>query len=259
MAEKNAENTAAEQQKKAEESGSILDELKERLNLEKPPRRIECYDISNIQGQEAVGSRVSFLNGKPDKAGYRRYRIRDVSQADDFAMMREVLSRRFQNRNASEEKPDLIIVDGGIGQLGILTAVMTELGIDGIALAGLAKSRVSRGMRENDIERSDERVFLPGRKNPVVLRQNSAPLLLLSRIRDEAHRFAITYHRNLRSEAALASALDRIHGVGAVLRNRLLEKCGSVQGIRSASVEGLTEIKGVTGELAERIIRELSD
>jgi excinuclease ABC subunit C len=258
MAAKNAENAAAEQQRKAEESGSILDELKDRLHLEKPPRRIECYDISNIQGQEAVGSRVSFLNGKPDKSGYRRYRIRDVRQADDFAMMREVLSRRFQSRSAPEEQPDLIIVDGGIGQLGILTAVMTELGIDGIALAGLAKSRVSRGMSENDIERSDERVFLPGRKNPVVLRQNSGPLLLLARIRDEAHRFAITYHRNLRSEAALASVLDRIHGIGATLRKRLLEKYGSVQGIRSAAVAELAAIKGVTAELAERIIRELS-
>jgi len=258
MAGKNAENAAAEQQKKAEESGSILAELKVRLHLEKIPRRVECYDISNIQGKDAVGSRVSFLDGKSDKSAYRRYRIRNVDQADDFAMMREVLSRRFQSSKALEAKPDLIIVDGGIGQLGILSAVMAELGIDGIDLAGLAKSRVSRGMSDSAIERSDERVFLPGRKNPVVLRQNSAPLLLLARIRDEAHRFAITYHRNLRSDAALASVLDRINGVGATLRKKLLEKCGSVQGIRSASVEELATIKGITADLAERIIRELS-
>jgi len=258
MAGKNAENAAAEQQKKAEESGSILEELKDRLHLEQIPRRIECYDISNIQGRDAVGSRVSFLDGKPDKSCYRRYRIRDVGQADDFAMMREVLFRRFQTSKMLEDKPDLIIVDGGIGQLGILTAVMDEIGVTGIDLAGLAKSRVSRGMSDSAIERSDERVFLPGRKNPVVLRQNSAPLLLLARIRDEAHRFAITYHRNLRSDAALTSVLDRIHGVGSTLRKKLLEKCGSVQGIRTASVEELATIKGITAALAERIIKELS-
>ena len=195
----------------------------------------------------------SFLDGKPDKSGYRRYRIKSVEQSDDFAMMREVLSRRFNPDRADEEKPDLIIVDGGIGQLGILSAVMEELGVEGIDLAGLAKSRVSSGMTSNIIERSDERVFLPGRKNPVTLRQNSAALLLLARIRDEAHRFAITYHRKLRSDNALSSALDSISGVGTVLRKRLLERFRTVQGIREASPEELATVKGVTRELAERI------
>lgn len=259
MAGKNAENAAVEQQKKAAESGTVLSELKERLHLDRIPHRIECYDISNIQGQDAVGSRVSFLDGKPEKSGYRRYKIRTVGQADDFAMMREVLSRRFQTDSAAEKKPDLIIVDGGIGQLGILTAIMAELGVGGIDLAGLAKSRVSSAVSDNVIERSDERVFLPGRKNPVVLRQNSAALLLLARIRDEAHRFAISYHRKLRSDSALSSALDRIHGVGAGLRKKLLEKFGSVHGVRNASVEELIAIKGITAELAERIIRALAD
>ena len=253
MAAKNAENAALERQRKAEESGSILNELKDRLHLAKNPRRIECYDISNIQGRDAVGSRVSFLDGKPEKSGYRRYRIRSVEQSDDFAMMREVLFRRFNTDRAEEENPDLIIVDGGIGQLGILSAVIEELGVAGIDLAGLAKSRVSSEMSSSTIERSDERVFLPGRKNPVTLRQNSPALLLLARIRDEAHRFAITYHRKLRSGTALASALDSISGIGTVLRKRLLEKFGSVQGIREASVEELIVIKGVTRELAEKI------
>ncbi len=259
MAVKNAENTALERQKKAEESGTTLSELQERLHLKKTPRRIECYDISNIQGKDAVGSKVTFCEGKPEKSCYRRYRIKSVAQADDFGMMREVLARRFDPAKNSEEPPDLIIVDGGIGQLGILSAVMEELGIAGIDLAGLAKSRVSTGMSETFIEKSDERVFLPGRKNPVVLRQNSAPLLLLARIRDEAHRFAITYHRKLRSETALNSALDQISGVGAVLKKRLLEKFGSVQGIRSSSREELVAIKGVTKILAERIATQLSN
>lgn len=258
MAGKNAENAAAEYQKKEEESGSILQELQNRLHLENIPRRIECYDISNIQGKDAVGSRVSFLDGKPEKAGYRRYRIKSVGQADDFAMMREVLFRRFQTDKTLQDKPDLIIVDGGIGQLGILSAIIAELGVCGIDLAGLAKSRVNSGVSDSTIERSDERVFLPGRKNPVVLRQNSAALLLLARIRDEAHRFAISYHRKLRSDSALSSALDRIQGVGEVLRKRLLEKFGSVQGIRSASVDELSEVKGVTRGLAEIILRELA-
>jgi len=258
MAGKNAENAAVEQQKKAAENGSILKELQDRLHLAGIPRRIECYDISNIQGKDAVGSRVSFLDGKPEKSAYRRYRIKSVGQADDFAMMREVLSRRFQTDKNMQDKPDLIIVDGGIGQLGILTAIMAELGIDGIDLAGLAKSRVNSGMNDSTIERSDERVFLPGRKNPVVLRQNSAALLLLARIRDEAHRFAISYHRKLRSDTALSSALDNINGVGEALRIRLLEKFGSVQGIKKATVEELTTLKGITAELAERIIRELA-
>jgi excinuclease ABC subunit C len=257
MAVKNAENAALERLKKAEESGDVLTELKERLHLAGTPRRIECYDISNIQGRNAVGSRVSFLDGKPEKSGYRRYRIRTVEQSDDFAMMREVLSRRFTGTD--KEKPDLIVVDGGIGQLGILTAVMEELGIGGIDLAGLAKSRVSSGMSSSSIERSDERVFLPGRKNPVTLRQNSAALLLLARIRDEAHRFAITYHRKLRSGAALASALDNIDGIGPALRKRLLERFGTVQGIREASLEELAAVKGVTKELAERIKSRIED
>jgi len=259
MAAKNAGNAALERQKKAEESGSILNELKDRLHLVKVPRRIECYDISNIQGRDAVGSRVSFLDGKADKSAYRRYRIRSVEQSDDFAMMREVLFRRFKTDRADEEKPDLIIVDGGIGQLGILSAVMEELDVAGIDLAGLAKSRVSSGMSSSTIERSDERVFLPGRKNPVTLRQNSPALLLLARIRDEAHRFAITYHRKLRSASALSSALDSISGIGSVLRKRLLETFGTVQGIRNASTEELIAVKGVTKELAERIKGRLGD
>jgi excinuclease ABC subunit C len=257
LAEKNASNAAAEQLKKAEESGAILEDLKNKLHLRNTPRRIECYDISNIQGMNAVGSQVSFLAARPDKSNYRRYRIKTVNQADDFAMMREVLSRRFRDGTAAPQ-PDLIIVDGGIGQLGILAAVISELGIDGIDLAGLAKSRVESDVGSAQVERSDERVFLPGRKNPVLLRQNSPSLLLLARIRDEAHRFAIEYHRKLRGKAALDSALDQIPGVGAVLKKRLLQQFGSVNGIREASPLQLTVVKGVTQELAVKILHELN-
>jgi len=254
MAAKNAENAAREREKRAEESGAVLEELRRRLHLERLPERIECYDISNIHGRNAVGSRVTFSAGRPDKSGYRRYRIRTVDQSDDFAMMREVLSRRFQG---DEPPPDLIVVDGGIGQLGILSAVLRELGVDGIDLAGLAKSRLISDMAGEELERSDERVFLPGRKNPVVLRQNSAPLLLLARVRDEAHRFAITYHRKLRGEAALASALDGIPGIGPARRKALLARFGTVSGIMGATVEELLAVKGVTKALAEEILKKL--
>lgn len=257
MAAKNAENAAREREKRAEESGAVLEELQRRLHLERLPERIECYDISNIHGRNAVGSRVTFTAGRPDKGGYRRYRIRTVDQSDDFAMMREVLSRRFRGDGAHDPPPDLIVVDGGIGQLGILTAVLRELGVSGIDLAGLAKSRVSSDMQGEELERSDERVFLPGRKNPVVLRQNSPPLLLLARIRDEAHRFAITYHRTLRGEAALASVLDAISGVGPARRKALLARFGSVRGIMEATVEELMVVKGVTRGLAEEIKKRL--
>lgn len=257
LAAKNAGSAAAEQLRRVEASGAVLEELKERLNLGRIPQRIECYDISNIQGLSAVGSQVAFLAAKPDKANYRRYRIKTVAQADDFAMMREVLTRRFRPDSATEP-PDLIIVDGGAGQLGILVAVIKELGLNGIDLAGLAKSRVASDMSAADLQRSAERVFLPGRKNPVLLRQNSPALLLLARIRDEAHRFAITYHRQLRGKAALVSALDRISGVGNIMRQRLVERFGSVPAIREASLEELTSIRGISRELAQRIRQELA-
>jgi len=257
LAAKNAENAAREREKRAEESGAVLDELRERLHLANTPGRIECYDISNIHGKSAVGSRVTFSAGRPDKSRYRRYRIRTVDQSDDFAMMREVLSRRFRDDAADDPPPDLIVVDGGVGQLGILAAVLEELAIKGIDLAGLAKSRVSSDMMAEELQRSDERVFLPGRKNPVVLRQNSPPLLLLARIRDEAHRFAITYHRKLRGEAALTSVLDGIPGIGPARRKGLLARFGTVSGIMGATVDELLTVKGVTKSLAEEILKQL--
>ena len=258
MAGKNAGNVAAENRKREKEKGGVLEELRERLHLERLPGRIECYDISNIQGKAAVGSRVTFLQGEPEKALYRKYRIKTVDQADDFGMMREVLSRRFAAGSKGDPLPDMILVDGGIGQLNILSALLEELGIAGIDLAGLAKSRVQRDMTSTDIVRSDERVFRPGRKNPIALRQNSAPLLLLARIRDEAHRFAISYHKKLRGEAALASALDSVPGIGPARRKALLKKFGSVQALREAGIEEIVELKGISRELATEISKSLS-
>ena len=205
-----------------------------------------------------MGSRVAFLDGRPDKDHYRRYRIRTVDQADDFGMMREVLSRRFRQEATDDPFPDLIVVDGGIGQLNVLSAVLDELGVNGIDLAGLAKSRVEREMAATEVERSDERVFLPGRKNPVVLRQNALGLLLLARIRDEAHPFAITYHRSLRGKQALFSTLDAIAGVGPARRKELLRHFGSLEALKRATVEEVGAVKGIGPGLAEEILAALA-
>jgi excinuclease ABC subunit C len=256
LAMKNALTSAREKQQAQAGKEAVLRELQDKLHLPLPPRRIECYDISNIQGRYAVGSRVVFSDGRADKAGYRHYRIRTVDQADDFAMMREVLSRRFAP-GKEDGRPDLIVVDGGIGQLNVLSGVLRELDVQGVAAAALAKSRVERGMTAEEIERSAERVFLPGRKNPVVLRQNSAPLLLLAQIRDEAHRFAITYHKKLRGRETLSSRLAEVPGIGEKRLKTLLRHFGSLPKLREASLEEILAVKGITGKVAEAVRRYL--
>ncbi|WP_136515314.1 excinuclease ABC subunit UvrC [Geomonas edaphica] len=254
LAQKNAETAAKERLAKESSSETLLSELAEKLHLTRPPKRIECYDISNIQGEMAVGSRVVFIDGKADKNLYRRYRIKGVLQSDDFAMMREVLSRRFK-AETTEEQPDLIVVDGGLGQLGVLNAVLEELGVSGVEAAGLAKSRTFRDMESEEISKSDERVFRPGRKNPIVLRQSSAPLLLLARIRDEAHRFAVTYHKAVRSKIMTGSELDQVPGIGTKRKKALLKHFGSLKGVQGATLEELIAAPGMT-EAAARALWE---
>jgi len=258
LAVKNAESAAEDAARSREGAEGALAELQQRLHLANLPRRIECYDISNILGRHAVGSRVLFRDGLPDKDGYRRYRIRGMEQADDYGMMRQVLSRRFTGSGGDDPLPDLILVDGGPGQLNVLTAVLEELGISGPDAASLAKSRVESGAGLEDVLRSDERVFLPGRKNPVVLRQNSAPLLLLARIRDEAHRFAITYHQKLRGRETLRPSVGAIPGVGEKRWKTLLRHFGSLKKLRQASVEELMEAPGISRKIAEALREHLS-
>lgn len=259
LAVKNAESAAEEGRRTREGAEGALADLRQRLHLENLPRRIECYDISTIQGRHAVGSRVVFQDGQPDKKGYRRYRIRGVSQADDYGMMREVLSRRFAGSGVEDPLPDLILVDGGPGQLNVLTAVLVDLGITGPDAASLAKSRVESGAAREDIRRSDERVFLPGRKNPVVLRQNSAPLLLLARIRDEAHRFAVSYHTKLRTRETFAPSVEKIPGIGEKRWKGLLKHFGSLKKVREATMEELTGVPGISRKIAESLKERLRD
>jgi excinuclease ABC subunit C len=252
LAMKNAAETAREKEESRAGTEKTLREMQERLNLPRLPRRIECYDISNIQGRHAVGSRVVFIDGRAENALYRRYRIRSVDQADDFSMMREVLSRRFAP-GRDDGAPDLIVVDGGIGQLNVLIGVLRELNIEGVPAVGLAKSRVEKGMTKEEIERSAERIFLPGRRNPVVLRQNSAPLLLLCRIRDEAHRFAITYHKKVRDNETLTSRLSAVPGVGEKRLKELLRHFGSLRKLEGVSMEEISAVKGISGSLARGV------
>ncbi len=180
-----------------------LEEIQEKLHLQKLPARIECYDISNTQGEESVASRVVFIDGAPDKNLYRRYKIKTVLGANDFASMKEVLGRRFSNEE--EELPDLVVVDGGKGQLAQAVAILDELGMGWVPVVGLAKARTERDFQATEVKSSNERIFIPNRKNPVPLLPHMGAYKLLTHIRDEAHRFAISYHRLLRGKRSLKS------------------------------------------------------
>ncbi len=253
MARENAEQSFRERRESESQYDRISEELQRRLHLRNAPKRIECFDISNFQGGFAVGSMVTFDEGRPDTARYRRFRIKTVKGQDDFASMFEVLTRRFRRAKTAGGIPDLLVVDGGRGQLSVAVQALSELEIEGVDVVGLAKSRVTRAARESEIERSEERVFLPGRVNPVVLRRNSNALFVLQRVRDEAHRFAITYHRTLRGRERLHSVLDDIVGVGADRKRKLLRAFGSLKRVREASVDDLAGVSGIPRRLAEEI------
>jgi len=217
-----------------------LKQLQADLNLSQIPRRIEAFDISNIQGKYAVGSLVTFFNASPLKSEYRRYRIKTVKGINDFAMMNEVVRRRY-TRQIEEHKtlPDLIVIDGGKGQLNIAKAVLDELNLEFIPIVGLAKKL--------------ENIFLHDQTEPIMLARDSISLILLQRIRDEAHRFAITYHRNLRGKNGLGSFLDQIPGLGSAKRKALWNYFETIKKMRSASLEELCMVKGIGSKLAQTV------
>ena len=237
-----------------------LAELQQAFDLPEPPNRIECYDISNTQGTASVGSMVVFEQGVPAKRLYRRFNIQSVDGPDDFSSMEEVLMRRFKRWQAAQEEkntlgakvdesfallPDLLIVDGGKGQLGRAVAVLERFDLIGkVPVAGLAKQQ--------------EELFLPWKSESMMLPRNSQGLYLLQRIRDEAHRFAITAHRNRRSKAGLASTLDAVPGIGPTKRRRLLTHFGSIEAIKAASMEELLAIPGITRSDAEMLKTQLA-
>jgi excinuclease ABC subunit C len=254
LARKNALESFRERGSRREARQEVLRDIAGRLHLKGFPRRVECFDISNVQGRFSVGSMVVLTDGEPDKAAYRHFRIRTVEGADDFASLYEVLKRRLSRGIEEDLLPDLILIDGGKGQLSVLTTVLAELSLSGrIDAVGIAKSRVRANVRGQGVERSAERFFLPGRKNPVILRQGSPALFMLERLRDEAHRFAITHHRKLRSRSTLHSVLEEIPGIGAQRRKALLRHFGSLKKIRQASLEELEAMPGLPQALARCI------
>lgn len=251
VARKNAENALAEARNREKEKEHVLDILAGTLQLRRLPRRIECFDISNIGGRYAVGSMVTFRDGEPDTAGYRRFRIRTKDDADDYAMMREVLTRRY---GAGEELPDLIVVDGGKGQLSIALDVLAALDISDVDTIGLAKeSRVMPGKDRRIVRKDEDRVYLPKRKNPLYLTRHPQALFLLQRVRDEAHRFAVSYFRTVKEREDLRSTLDDIPGVGVKRKQILLTHFKGVDGVRDAGLEELTGLPGI-GEKAAQLI-----
>jgi excinuclease ABC subunit C len=231
-----------------------LAEIQQALGLAEPPNRIECYDVSNTQGTASVGSMVVFEQGTPSRGHYRHFNIKSVVGPDDFASMEEVLTRRFKRWQAAQEKqaigvkpdpsfavlPDLLIVDGGKGQLGRAVNVLRQFDLNGVVpLVGLAKQQ--------------EELFQPGKSDSVILPRHSQGLYLVQRIRDEAHRFAITAHRKARGKIGVASRLDAIPGIGPARRKVLLEKFGDIEAIRQASLEDLLAVKGITEEIARAL------
>jgi excinuclease ABC subunit C len=260
MAEENARQSFSERHDQEKARETMLRELQTQLRLKRYPQRIECFDISNIHGTHAVGSMVTFIDGEPNKSFYRHFRIRTIdpiSGGDDFGSMLEVLKRRFRRGKEEADLPDLIVVDGGRGQLAMALTAMAELGVEGVDAVGLAKMRVQAAPRSAEIERSEERVFLPGQSNPVILKRNSNALFLLQRVRDEAHRFAITHHRKLRSRQTIYSALDRIPGIGAARKRALLRAFGSVKKIEEASLEELLNVPLMNEQVAKEIMQNL--
>lgn len=253
LAERNAGESLASHIRKGGDREALLRELADRLHLRKPPRRIECFDISTLQGRHAVGSMVAFSDGAPDRSRYRRYRIRTVEGADDFAMMYEVLKRRYGTRE--HDLPDLIVIDGGRGQLDVALAVLKELDIHDVDVLGLAKeARRPKPASSGTVRADEDRVYLRGRKNPLYLSRSPELLRLLQAVRDEAHRFALAYHRNLREREDFASPLDSVPGIGPKKKRALLKHFRSFEAIRRASREELTRVPGIGAGLAGLII-----
>ncbi len=261
--QKNATEAFVRELKTQEDSQRVLADLQDRLGLKNFPSQIECYDISHFQGAQTVGSRVTFFAARSDPSGYRRFHLRQVKGVDDFASLYEVLRRRLRRAHGEAMQawalPDLVVIDGGKGQLHAAEQAFRDEGVEGVDLIALAKSRLldqsvpGSGPRS----RSEERVFLLGRKDPVFLPPRSSALFLLMQVRDEAHRFGLQAHRQLRKSRSLESALDQVEGVGKVRRQKLLQTFGSLKEIREAQVETIAQALGVGLDLARRIRESL--
>ncbi len=260
LADRNAAASAASRRGRDDDIETMLQKVAARLGLARAPRRIECFDIAHIQGTDTVASMVTFVDGVPARGLYRKFKVRSVDN-NDFAAMYEVLTRRFRRTGVASERtsddpawarPDLLVIDGGKGQLGMAVTALTDLGVrlggeDGVEVIGLAKER------ELEAGSAPDRIYRRGIKDSIPLRANSPELYVLARIRDEAHRFANTFHRDRRSKQTLRSELDAIPGIGETRRQRLLKHFGSVRAVRQATVDELTKAPGMNRKTAEAI------
>ncbi|MFT3842620.1 MAG: excinuclease ABC subunit UvrC [Myxococcaceae bacterium] len=253
LASGNATRSLSERKRSREELEDVLGRLQQRLHLKKSPRRIECFDVSHHQGKALVASQVAMTEGELDKNRYRRFHVKTVHGNDDFASMYEVLSRRLKRGAADADLPDLIVIDGGKGQLAAAQAAMKDLQLE-VDMVGLAKSRDLEVVdRDAESKRSPERLFLVNRADPVVLSQSAPELLMLTHLRDEAHRFAITFQRSTARKQTIFSKLEEIPGVGEGRRRALLRHFGSMKQVQAATIEQLSEVEGLGQVVAERI------
>jgi len=251
-----AENAQVRLKKVIEEASSTaecLSRLEKKLRLPALPHRIECYDNSGMSGTNMVAGMVVYIHGKPEKSYYRRYTIKSVDIQDDYACMKEVLERRFKKKNQTGDLPDLLIVDGGKGQLNIALSVLKQLKLENsFSIIGIAKKEVVK----NEIH---DKVYLPARANPVNFGKDMDTYMFLQRIRDEAHRYAVSFHRQKRGNAALRSVLDDIPGIGKKRKTALLKQFKSLQKIREASIEDLSVVSGMTAKVAKSVHLYLND
>jgi excinuclease ABC subunit C len=252
MAGDNADERLRELQAAREHGRQMLERLQKRLRLKRTPVRIECFDNSNLLGQSPVAAMVVFHNGKPDKSAYRKYKIKTVKNPDDYMTMAEVLRRRYNPEKETGQPPDLLMLDGGKGQLNIGRSILREMDLsERIALISIAKKDESRG-------ETRDKIYKPGQMNPVNFGKNDDLLLFLQQIRDEAHRFAISFHRRRRQQKAVRSVLDGIKGVGDKRKKVLLNHFGSIAGIRAASVAEIGALPGIHRQLAQEIKKTLA-
>ena len=266
LAQKNAASSFVTRRDKSRDAEAAMEKLQQRLSLKRLPKRIECFDISHIQGTATVASMVVFLDGEPAKSEYRTFKVKTATN-DDFASMYEVLSRRFRRSKTAESKegepqgkktgwvaPDLLVIDGGKGQLSTAMAALRDaqidIGMNGMDVVALAKEREDQGG-----DKQPDRVFRMNAKDPMKLRPNSAELFLLARIRDEAHRFAVTFHKKLRRRRTLRSALEDVPGVGQKRKRELLKFFGSLKKVRAATVEELLRAPGMSRTAAVAVVR----
>ena len=253
MAGINARQELEKQLLKEEEEQAALAMLKNLLRMKKTPEHIECFDNSSLSGHEPVSARVVFRDGKPWKEGYRKYILKNMEIPDDYAAMYQVLSRRFAKKTKETDYPDLLLVDGGKGQLSVALAVLKELGIDGrFSVAGIAKKDAAKG-------ETADKIYIPGRQNPLNTGNAVKALYLLQRVRDEAHRFVISFQRNRREKKAKISSLDTVPGIGPKKKKMLLKHFKGISRIKKATKEEISELPGMTAKLAQNLLKALNE